>query len=312
MLQRLWADEPAYGAALTDMVLRPVDVAAFCAHALAVTDSVDTKLRLRLNVDAPARFQAVRWESLREPSIGTPIATRLNVLFSRYFSSPKWRPIAPLVRRNLRTLAVIAAPQDVENYSSKGRVLAAVDVGGELGRARRALAGLQVSELYGRDATLHSMFGVLEQGIDVLYLVCHTKLTDDGPQLFFEGPTGTAVVVDGRQLAERLSELKQPPGVLLLCSPQPIGRGEMWSVGNGELAALGPRLMAAGVAAVIAMQGTISMPSVEAFTPTFFGALAKHGVVDEAMATARRSHSRRRGLVGTHSVHQAPLWSRVL
>jgi hypothetical protein len=55
------------------------------------------------------------------------------------------------------------------------------------------------------------------------------------------------------------------------------------------MAALGPRLAGAGVAAVVAMQGDVTMQTTEAFLPAFFTALARHGVVDEAVAAGRRA-----------------------
>jgi hypothetical protein len=63
----------------------------------------------------------------------------------------------------------------------------------------------------------------------------------------------------------------------------------MWSRDEGALSALGPRLASIGVAAVVAMQGNVSMETASVFAPAFFAALARNGLVDEAMATARRA-----------------------
>ena len=116
------------------------------------------------------------------------------------------------------------------------------------------------------------------------------RLIDDAPLLYLEQPDRTVHAVDGRDLVERLSDLERRPMVVMLCSCQSASAGtEMWSADDGELSALGPRLAAAGVAAVIAMQGNISMRTAESFAPAFFTALAEHGIVDEAMAAARRA-----------------------
>src|SRR5687767_9696264 len=74
-LNRLIANEPAYGAALSRMIFRPADVGAFYSRARAATDAGDLALHLRLHIDAPQRFHSVRWESLRDLATGTPIAT---------------------------------------------------------------------------------------------------------------------------------------------------------------------------------------------------------------------------------------------
>ncbi len=98
-LRGLTADEPAYGAALTRMLLREGDVRPFYEQALAVVESKAENerptLHLRLHIDAPRRFHALRWESLRDPRSGVPIATQTGVLLSRYLSSPDWRLIPP-------------------------------------------------------------------------------------------------------------------------------------------------------------------------------------------------------------------------
>lgn len=52
-------------------------------------------------------------------------------------------------------------------------------------------------------------------------------------------------------------------------------------------AALAPRLAAAGVPAVLAMQGRISMDTVAAAMPRFFSELIRDGRLDRAMAVAR-------------------------
>jgi hypothetical protein len=53
------------------------------------------------------------------------------------------------------------------------------------------------------------------------------------------------------------------------------------------LAALGPRLAQAGIPAVIAMQGNVTMRTVGTFMPLFFKELQVDGQIDRAMAVAR-------------------------
>ncbi len=289
-LQRLGADEPAYGKALTDMVLRRADIRPFYVKARGASELNNLKLHLRLHLSAPARFHALRWESLRDPTYETPIAMRSNVLFSRYLSSPDWRPIPPLAKHELHALIVVAAPTDLNEYRPGGRVLGQVRVEEELARAQTALSDMPKTELIGGDATLANVLEAVDQGVDILYLICHGALIDDVPRLYLENPDRTADVVDGRKLAEALSELQRRPTVVMLCSCQSAGAGaQVCSADKGELSALGPRLATAGVAAVVGMQGNISMTTAGIFAPAFFAELARHGLVDEAMATARQS-----------------------
>ena len=134
------------------------------------------------------------------------------------------------------------------------------------------------------------MLEALEKGVDVLYLVCHGAVSQDVPLIYLEGPDGKADAVDGRKLVERLLGLQRRPTVVMLCSCQSAGSGdERRSDDDGDLAALGPRLAAAGVSAVVGMQGNVAMRTADAFASAFFEALGKDGIVDRAMAVARRS-----------------------
>jgi hypothetical protein len=286
MFNRLSDDEPVYGAALTDMVFT-AEIAEFYLLALAEAERRNCKLRFRLHIDAPEAFHALRWESLRDPVSGEPIAMRPNVLLSRYLSSPDW-PDLVLGNQGLRALIMVAGPWDIGAYHPRRRFLAPVKVEEELERARRALAGFQVVELAFGTATLANMMETLHQGIDVLYLVCHGSLSGDVPQLYLEKSDGTADVIDGRNLAECLSEVKQRPTVVMLCSCQSTSSGgEACTVDEGHLSALSRPLASAGVAAVVAMQANVSAKTAATFAPAFFAAFAKHGIVDEAMAAAR-------------------------
>jgi hypothetical protein len=78
------------------------------------------------------------------------------------------------------------------------------------------------------------------------------------------------------------------PRLIVLASCQSAGtRDSARSADSGALAALGPRLAEAGIPAVLAMQGDITMRTVEMFMPVFFQELARDGQLDRAMAVAR-------------------------
>jgi len=297
-LQALGEDEPAYGKALTEMVLRPTDLAPLYLKARDAVQVGGHKLHVRLHIsaNAPACFHMLRWESLRDPETDRPIATQSNVLFSRYLSSPDWHPIPALAKHDLRALVVVPAPDNLREYFPEGHTLGEVRVEEELERAETALTGCAgIKKLTREDATLVKMLEELEQGVDILYLICHGALIDDVPLLYLENPDQTVDAVDGRRLVERLSELDRRPTVVMLCSCQSAGAGiEMYSTGKAQWSALGPQLAIAGVAAVVAMQGNISMATANIFAPAFFRELAEHGLVDQAMAAARRSISGRR------------------
>ncbi|MGQ0839055.1 SIR2 family protein [Actinokineospora sp.] len=281
-------DDDAYADALTTMVFGSPEVARFHEKAMAAAQTIP--VHFRLHVDGPPRFHAVRWELLRDPATGLPIATSPTVLFSRYLSSSDWRPVPVRPPGESSALVVIAAPSDLAEYAPGGRALAPVLLADERGRATRALAGYR-TDVLGGDGTA-TLAGIAERledpddPIDVLYLVAHGALTDDVPLLFLERADGTAEPVDARRLVETLHHLDHKPTLAVLVSCRSAGTG-IASDDGGALAALGPRLAGAGIAAVVAMQGDVTMATAQTFAERFFAEFAEDGVVDRAVAKAR-------------------------
>jgi hypothetical protein len=234
------------------------------------------------------------------------VATRHNVLLSRYLSTPDWRPVPLPPWHRLTALVAVANP----DVSRKARVgmpdvpLYPIDASDELRRAREALDGMQVRELVEPGtATLKGIIAALGEGVDLLYLVCHGGIYEEDPILYLEDEQGMTDVVRGAELVERVAELERPPTLVVLCSCQSAGKGdEATTSDKGTLCALGPRLAGAGVAAVVGMQGNVTMRTAAKFFPAFFAELRKDGVVDRAMAVAR----------GVVSDHEQDWWMPVL
>ena len=137
--------------------------------------------------------------------------------------------------------------------------------------------------------TLNNIVSALREGYDVLYLVAHGKLVDGAPWLFLEKEDGATERVPGQDLVTRIYELEDRPRLAVLVSCQSAGAGtvEPAAQDHGALAGLGPRLAEAGVPAVIAMQGNVTMRTAAAFMPAFFQELRRSGLVDRAMSVAR-------------------------
>jgi hypothetical protein len=77
---------------------------------------------------------------------------------------------------------------------------------------------------------------------------------------------------------------------VVLASCQSAGAGgQEPSDDQGALSALGPRMVEAGVPAVLAMQGRVSMQTMAQFIPVFFQELDRDGQIDRAMTLARRA-----------------------
>ncbi|WP_211373599.1 CHAT domain-containing protein [Cellulomonas fimi] len=257
--------------------------------AVATSQSQGVRLRVRLVIGPSATaLHGIRWETLRDPSDGTTLLTNENVLFSRYLGSLDWRPVGVRPRGDLRALAVVAAPSNLDEISA-GRPLAPVPVETELERAREGMAGLRLVELPGAARpTAANLLAELRTGYDVVYLVCHGYLANDEPVLLLEDDDGRAAPMLGSELVDHLRSLTRTPRLVFLASCQSAGAGaDRRSEDAGVLAALGPRLAETGVPAVLAMQGNVSMRTAGEFTKAFFEALDEDGLVDRATAVAR-------------------------
>jgi len=221
---------------------------------------------------------------LIDPQDGSPLLTSEQIYFSRYLSSGDWRPVRLRPKGNLRALVVIADPAGLPAYH-----LAPIDVEGELSRAQAGLGTIPVTALASAgSATLNNMCEHLRAVYDILYLVCHGALVRGEPWLWLEDESRAVARVAGAELVTRLKELQERPRLVVLASCQSAGTGdEARSGDDGALAALGPRLAEAGIPAVLAMQGNVSMQTMAQFTPVFFKELQRDGQIDRAIAVSR-------------------------
>ncbi len=175
---------------------------------------------------------------------------------------------------------MIANPTDLGEYQ-----VAPVEVNGELKRAKDALGEIQIVEVIGPE-TLSRLIEQLHEEFDILYLVAHGAVIDGDAVLWLEDASGDSDRRPGRDLVDRLCELPRPPRLVVLASCQSGDTGARAGEGDA-LVALGPRMAEAGIPAVVAMQGNVSMTTVERFMPVFFRELRRDGQIDRAMAAAR-------------------------
>jgi hypothetical protein len=295
-------DHVAYGSFLTDILFAAPEVRSLFDRARQAAENKGVPLRLRLFVGPNAtELHTIRWEMLRDPGRDVPLLTGERIYFSRYLSGRDGEPAQLRPKTALSGLVVIANPTDLAEYG-----LDVVDVAGELKRTRLALGDIAITELASTGAaTLENLIDGLRRGQDILYLVCHGKLVKGEPWLWLEkekappqqGQTGTGGsppgsvthLVPGDELVTRLAELQQRPRLVVLASCQSAGKGESApsSRDKGALAALGPKLAEAGISAVLAMQGCVTMATVADFMPRFFQELTQDGQIDRAMSLAR-------------------------
>ncbi len=256
----------------------------FGSYKSSVLSQAEVGIRLRFFVgpDAP-ELHRIHWELLLDPDTNAPIATGQNILFSRYLSSNDWRPVTLKTKGEVQALVVIANPSDLADNK-----LAPIKADEELARARAALKEIPITALPAKEnehATLTNIVARLrENTYDILYLVCHGALNSTNePILWLENEEGKVRKTSANDLVVRLQELAQRPKLVVLASCESAGN----DAGNA-LSALGPRLVeVGGIPAVLAMQGKISMATIEKFMPGFFDELQAVGYIDQALSAAR-------------------------
>jgi hypothetical protein len=282
-------DANAYGRRLGEKLFADEAIRRLFDTARATAQDRRAPLRVRLSIGpTAARLHELHWETLREPTEGASIVTSDRELFSRYIDTQDLRRVVRRRQDDLRSLVVIAHPPGIENYQPNGRPLAPIDVGDERSRAEAALSGTKRTVLAAAgEATIANVITRLRNRTDILYLVCHGALIDGKPQLWLEDEHGAVKVVAGQDLVDAIKASASVPQLVVLASCQSAGFAEPRSDDGGALAALGPRLAAAGVPAVLAMQGNVTMQTVKRFLPVFFRELRQHGEVDRAAAAAR-------------------------
>jgi hypothetical protein len=284
-LRGLSVDIAAYGDALSKSLFHDEALKAAFIQARSNAEALSANLRVRLFVDPTApELHTLWWELLRDPRDGNCLFTSEQILFSRYLSSVDWRPVRLRPRSELSALVVIANPTDLNQYR-----LAPVDVAGELERAKAGLGNIALTSLdSGGRANLTQIIDEVRNGYDILYLVCHGAIIEGEPRLWLERASGKTDVVAGNEFVTRLRELQQRPRLVVLGSCQSAGSGAEGRSGDkGALAALGPLLAWAGIPAVLAMQGNVTMQTVAGFMPVFFRELRRDGQIDRAVAVAR-------------------------
>ena len=282
-------DLEAYGAELSNALFNASGLGEAFAKARAIAAAQDLALRVRLFIGPGSpELHELRWERLIDPEHDKePLLASEQVLFSRYLDSSDARSVRLRPHSELRALMVIANPPDL----ASSRL--AIDMDKTLTQARKALGKIETEELLGGEkGTLNKLFSYLREddrpahlrkGYDILYLVCHGAFMEGKPCLWLEEKgLGEKAYTEGAELIARFRELRQQPSLVVLASCQSAGKSD-----GGALAALGPQLADAGVAAVVAMQDDILEETIARFMPEFFKATRNGKAVDEAMAIAR-------------------------
>jgi hypothetical protein len=278
-LRALTAIPAAYGAALTAMVFSPALREAW-QRARGFAEGANA-MRVRLVLEGDDRLHAIRWELLRDPVDGSPLAHAERTPFSRFLASPSLADLQAPSRPALRAVVAVASPSALPAFG-----MAPIDAPGEVARAQAGLGDIPATILDGIDgrpaASLAAIAAAMRGEAHILYLVCHGALNGGQPMLYLEpAGDGRYQPTAGADLVQQIAQLARRPLLVVLGSCQ--GAGDNYQL----LAAVGPQLARVGVGAVIAMQGNVPMELVAALTPRLFEELRRDGQIDRALAAAR-------------------------
>lgn len=290
-LRTLVHDPDAYGQQLSTMLFADQRIREGWVRAGGYAQNGAKTLRVRLSIDiGDSALHSICWEMLKDPQTKGFLATNERLLLSRYLSSPDAAQVRRRQCGKLRSLIIVSSPSDIERYH-----LALIDGDAEVHRAQIALSTIPPDIIAGgaheRRASLANLVQAARDGYDIIYLVAHGGVAQSGryqgaPVIFLERADGTADPIPAKNLVSVLSQLRRLSTLIVLVSCQSAGDESVAAID-----ALGPQLLRAGIPAVLAMRGNISMAAGAAMLPIFLRELQRDGQIDRALSVARAEAS---------------------
>jgi Cdc6-like AAA superfamily ATPase len=285
-LMTLVLEASAYGRALAAMLFADGRLRQVWDQERHMAQSRDQVLRLLLDLDArDPILNSVRWELLTDPTSNEHIFLNPSIVASRYLTGADLAPIVLRPPADLRALAVIASPMGLERFR-----LEPLDTAREVQQLLEALRPMPLTILASGNSrpSLEALREALTTGVDVLYLKAHGAAREGEPYFFLESKSGEPEIVSVSDLAALIAGLPRQPLLVVLASCRSSGSSE-----GIESSAAAPWFAAAGIPAIVAMQGDMSMETTSRLMPAFFDELRRYGLVDRAMAIARSQVSDR-------------------
>jgi hypothetical protein len=134
--------------------------------------------------------------------------------------------------------------------------------------------------------TLEKIEEALRQGYHILHFLGHGAFSAQRKQaaLYMQDAQGHALRVLDDELVSLLARQGVQPRLVFLAACQSATRSSA-----DAFLGLGPKLVSAGVPAVVAMQDFVTVETARKFSGVFYKRLIEHGLVDQAMNEARSS-----------------------
>jgi hypothetical protein len=243
------------------------------------------RIRLRIDAEAP-ELHAVPWELLADPSNGHVaynLAAANATPFSRYLAG-QWEPGSPIRKRPIRVLVAIANPIGLAAFN-----LSMVADEPEWLSLQTAVAGMPVELVRypdgGAPCTLAGLSAELHKGYHALHFIGLSAFNERTGQamLSLADEQNNVSWATDQEIANVFAATNDLRLVFLEIS-QASSRKQ-----TDAFRVLAPKLVQAGVPAVLAMQDLVPAQTARVFAGVFYRQLLQHGLVDLATNEARAS-----------------------
>ena len=238
--------------------------------------------RIRLRIDPTAsELHVLPWELLHEGQV--MLSAQVNTPFSRYLPiALRWG--GAVQARPIRVLVVISNPDDLESkYDLPQMDMMLEEEVLEATFSTVSRQDLQANYL-DAPASPERVEEALRKGYHLLHFLGHGAYSARRGQaaLYMQDEAGHARRVMDDEFAALLARQGVQPHLVFLAACQSATRSTA-----DAFRGLGPKLVSAGVPAVIAMQDNVTVKSARQFSATFYRRLLEHGQVDLAVNEAR-------------------------
>jgi hypothetical protein len=237
--------------------------------------------RIRFRIDPQAaELHGVPWELLQENQ--ALIAAQADTPFSRYL--PIALPWSGAVeQRPIKVLVAISNPDDLKD-------LPQADVALERKALEDAFANVDKKDLevtfMEAPITLERVEEELRKGYHIFHYLGHGAYNAKRQQaaLYLQDADGHAKRAVDDEIVSMVARQGVRPHLIFLAACQSAVRSSA-----DAFIGLGPKLVSAGVPAVIAMQDFVTVETARKFSGAFYKRLVEHGQIDRAGNEARSS-----------------------
>lgn len=298
-LLKLNLDVQPYGARLGQCLFSAPIRRAFEKAYATVSSQTAAQMRLRLTIDPDAAdLHALPWERLFLPWQGSsiPLAASSLVPFSRYIPLEEGQQ-SPIEERPILVLLAVANPTRLPGG------LEHIDVDAQLKSlisAIQDIPDISITLLPGRTA-LQSDFQhckiiagptTLDRLIDaagrhhIVHLLCHGTFDGQTASLFLEKEDGDFAKAVDTDITAGIAGLSAKPKLIYLSACDSANQNTGQKLARPFIG-LAPKLVQAGIPAVVAMQTQVEIETARKLAAAFYAKVLDYGEVDRALSEAR-------------------------